>query len=142
MYMTSSIPLSVEYVIGTAGHVDHGKSSLVHALTGVDPDNLKDEKSRGLTIEPGFGWMDLPSGRRVSVVDVPGHERFIKNMVLGASSIDVALIVIAADEGIMPQTIEHCSILQIYGVTDAIVVISKRDLSIYSLYELIEDIFK
>ncbi|MQG46945.1 MAG: selenocysteine-specific translation elongation factor [SAR202 cluster bacterium] len=128
MYMTSSIPLSVEYVIGTAGHVDHGKSSLVHALTGVDPDNLKDEKSRGLTIEPGFGWMDLPSGRRVSVVDVPGHERFIKNMVLGASSIDVALIVIAADEGIMPQTIEHCSILQIYGVTDAIVVISKRDL--------------
>ena len=128
MYMTSFIPPSVEYVIGTAGHVDHGKSSLVYALTGVDPDNLKDEKSRGLTIEPGFGWMDLPSGRRVSVVDVPGHERFIKNMVLGASSIDVALVVIAADEGIMPQTIEHCSILQIYGVTEAIVVISKKDL--------------
>ena len=128
MYMTSFIPSSIEYVIGTAGHVDHGKSSLVYALTGVDPDNLKDEKSRGLTIEPGFGWMDLPSGRRVSVVDVPGHERFIKNMVLGASSIDVALIVIAADEGIMPQTIEHCSILQIYGVTEAIVVISKKDL--------------
>ena len=92
------------YVIGTAGHVDHGKSTLVHALSGIDPDRLQEEKDRGLTIDLGFAWFALPSGREVSVVDVPGHERFIKNMLAGVGGIDLALFVVAGDEGVMPQT--------------------------------------
>ncbi|MCA9855146.1 MAG: 50S ribosome-binding GTPase, partial [Dehalococcoidia bacterium] len=92
------------YVIGTAGHVDHGKSALVRALTGIDPDRLVEERERGLTIDLGFAWLTLPSGREVSIVDVPGHERFIKNMLAGAGGVDLALLVIAADEGPMPQT--------------------------------------
>src|SRR3954451_12338602 len=95
------------YVIGTAGHVDHGKSTLVKALTGIDPDRLKEEKEREMTIDLGFAWLTLPSGEVVSVVDVPGHEHFIKNMLAGVGGIDAALLVIAADEGIMPQTREH-----------------------------------
>ena len=90
------------YVIGTAGHVDHGKSTLIHALTGIDPDRLRVEKERGMTIELGFAWLDLPSGLEVSIVDVPGHERFIKNMLMGVGGIDLALLIVAADEGVMP----------------------------------------
>src|SRR5438046_7144975 len=95
------------YVIGTAGHVDHGKSTLVTSLTGIDPDRLREEKERGLTIELGFAWLTLPSGREVSIVDVPGHERFIKNMLAGAGGVDLALLVVAAAEGPMPPTGEH-----------------------------------
>ena len=115
-------------VIGTAGHVDHGKSRLVQALTGIDPDRLREEKERGLTIDLGFAWMTLPSGREVSIVDVPGHERFIKNMLAGAGGIDLALLVIAADEGVMPQTREHLEILDLLGIGSGIVAVTKRDL--------------
>jgi selenocysteine-specific elongation factor len=116
------------YVIGTAGHIDHGKSTLVRALTGIDPDRLREEKERGMTIDLGFAWLRLPSGREVSIVDVPGHERFIKNMLAGVGGIDLALLVIAADEGIMPQTEEHLSILELLRVKRAVVALTKRDL--------------
>jgi len=99
-------------VVGTAGHIDHGKSALVRALTGVDPDRLEEEKRRGMTIDLGFAHFDLPSGRRVGLVDVPGHERLIRNMLAGATGIDLVLLVIAADEGVMPQTREHLDILR------------------------------
>ncbi|MDQ3929380.1 MAG: selenocysteine-specific translation elongation factor, partial [Chloroflexota bacterium] len=115
------------YVIGTAGHVDHGKSTLVKALTGIDPDRLQEEKAREMTIDLGFAWLALPSGREVSVVDVPGHERFIKNMLAGVGGLDAALLVIAADEGPMPQTEEHLAILHLLGVSRGIVVLTKRD---------------
>jgi selenocysteine-specific elongation factor len=115
------------YVIGTAGHVDHGKSTLVKALTGIDPDRLQEEKAREMTIDLGFAWLTLPSGREVSIVDVPGHERFIKNMLAGAGGLDAALLVIAADEGPMPQTEEHLSILHLLGVNRGIAVLTKRD---------------
>lgn len=116
------------YVIGTAGHVDHGKSTLVKALTGIDPDRLQEEKAREMTIDLGFAWLTLPSGREVSVVDVPGHERFIKNMLAGVGGLDAALLVIAADEGPMPQTEEHLDILHLLGVDKGIVVLTKSDL--------------
>lgn len=116
------------YVIGTAGHVDHGKSTLVLALTGIDPDRLQEEKAREMTIDLGFAWLTLPSGREVSLVDVPGHERFIKNMLAGVGGLDAALLVIAADEGPMPQTEEHLAILHLLGVSKGIVVLTKRDL--------------
>jgi selenocysteine-specific elongation factor len=116
------------FVIGTAGHVDHGKSLLVQALTGIDPDRLREEKTRGLTIDLGFAWLTLPSGREVSIVDVPGHERFIKNMLAGAGGIDLALLVIAADEGVMPQTREHLAVLDLLGIERGVLVITKRDL--------------
>ncbi|MDY6834527.1 MAG: selenocysteine-specific translation elongation factor [Chloroflexota bacterium] len=116
------------FVVGTAGHVDHGKSVLVQALTGIDPDRLPEEKERGMTIDLGFAWLELPSGREVSIIDVPGHERFIKNMLAGVGGIDVALLVIAADEGVMPQTREHLAILDLLGVERGIVVITKKDL--------------
>ena len=116
------------HVIGTAGHVDHGKSTLVRALTGIDPDRLREEKERGLTIDLGFAWLALPSGREVSIVDVPGHERFIKNMLAGAGGVDLALLVVAADEGPMPQTREHLAILDLLDVPGAIVVITRTDL--------------
>ena len=93
-----------QIILGTAGHIDHGKSSLVRALTGIDPDRLKEEKERGLTIDLGFARFPLSDGRLVGVVDVPGHERFIKNMVAGVATVDFALLVVAADDGIMPQT--------------------------------------
>lgn len=115
------------YVVGTAGHVDHGKSTLVKALTGIDPDRLTEEKERQLTIDLGFAWFDLPSGRQVSVVDVPGHERFIKNMLAGVGGIDAALLVIAADEGPMPQTEEHLDILGLLEIERALVVLTKID---------------
>jgi selenocysteine-specific elongation factor len=104
-------------VVGTAGHVDHGKSTLLVALTGRDPDRWEEEKRRGLTIDLGFVWASLPSGREVSFVDVPGHERYIKNMLAGIEAIDVALLVVAADEGWMPQSEEHLAVLDLLGVT-------------------------
>src|SRR5436853_6028030 len=116
------------YVIGTAGHVDHGKSTLVLALTGIDPDRLQEEKAREMTIDLGFAWLTLPSGREVSVVDVPGHERFIKNMLAGVGGLDAALLVIAADEGPMPQTDEHLDILDLLEIDRGLVVLTKRDL--------------
>jgi selenocysteine-specific elongation factor len=116
------------FVIGTAGHVDHGKSTLIEALTGINPDRLCEEKSRGMTIELGFAWLELPSGREISVVDVPGHERFVKNMLMGAGGIDAALLVIAADEGIMPQTREHIAILDLLNVDRGLVALTKSDL--------------
>src|SRR5436190_2252286 len=116
------------FVIGTAGHVDHGKSTLIEALTGIDPDRLAEEKQRGMTIDLGFAWFKLPSGDEVSIVDVPGHERFIKNMLAGVGGIDLALLVIAADEGVMPQTREHLAILDLLGVSRGILVLTKRDL--------------
>jgi selenocysteine-specific elongation factor len=116
------------YVIGTAGHVDHGKSTLVKALTGIDPDRLAEEKERQLTIDLGFAWMTLPSGRQASIIDVPGHERFIKNMLAGVGGIDAALLVIAADEGPMPQTEEHLDILGLLEVDRGLVVLTKIDM--------------
>ncbi len=125
------------YVLGTAGHVDHGKSALVKALTGIDPDRLAEEKERGLTIELGFAWLKLPSGKEVSIVDVPGHERFIKNMLAGVGGIDIALLIIAADEGVMPQTREHLAILDLLGISQGIVVITKKDLVDEEMLELV-----
>jgi selenocysteine-specific elongation factor len=116
------------YVIGTAGHVDHGKSALIRALTGIDPDRLQEEKERGLTIDLGFAWLTLPSGREVSIVDVPGHERFVRNMLAGAGGMDLALLVVAADEGVMPQTREHLAILDLLQVRSGVLVLTKKDL--------------
>ena len=117
------------FVIGTAGHIDHGKTALVKALTGVDTDRWEEEKRRGITIDLGFAPIDLPGGVEASVVDVPGHEGFVKNMLAGATGIDVALLVIAADEGIMPQTEEHLAILELLGVLRGIPVLTKSDLA-------------
>jgi selenocysteine-specific elongation factor len=115
-------------IIGTAGHIDHGKTSLVKVLTGVDTDRLKEEKKRGITIELGFAPFTLPSGLRLGLVDVPGHERFVKNMVAGATGIDLVLLVIAADEGVMPQTREHLDICQLLGVKSGVVALTKTDM--------------
>jgi len=115
-------------IIGTAGHVDHGKTQLVKALTGKDTDRLKEEKERGISIELGFAPFVLPSGRRVAIIDVPGHERFIKNMLAGVGGIDLVLMVIAADEGVMPQTREHLDIIQLLQIPRGIIVITKQDL--------------
>ncbi|HEX8969848.1 MAG TPA: selenocysteine-specific translation elongation factor [Chloroflexota bacterium] len=115
-------------VIGTAGHVDHGKSTLIRALTGIDPDRLQEEKERGMTIDLGFAWLRLPNGIEVSIVDVPGHERFIHNMLAGVGGIDIALLVVAADEGVMPQTREHVAILDLLGISSGVVALTKRDL--------------
>jgi selenocysteine-specific elongation factor len=116
-------------VIGTAGHVDHGKSTLVHALTGIDPDRLKEEKEREMTIDLGFAWLSLPSGERVGIVDVPGHKDFIKNMLAGVGGIDAALFVVAADEGVMPQTREHLAILDLLQVRGGVVALTKIDMA-------------
>ncbi len=116
------------HVIGTAGHVDHGKSTLVRAITGIDPDRLAEEKQREMTIDLGFAWLTLPGGRTVGIVDVPGHRDFIENMLAGVGGIDLALLVIAADEGVMPQTREHLAILDLLGVTDAVVALTKTDM--------------
>ena len=115
-------------ILGTAGHIDHGKTSLVKALTGVDTDRLKEEKARGITIELGFAHLELPGGLRFGIVDVPGHERFVRAMVAGVGGMDLVLLVIAADEGIMPQTREHLEICQLLGVKRGIVVLTKKDL--------------
>ena len=114
-------------IIGTAGHVDHGKTLLVKALTGIDTDRLAEEKKRGITIELGFAHLDWPDGTQAGIVDVPGHEKFIKNMLAGAGGIDLAMLIIAADDGIMPQTVEHLDILTLLGVKDGLIVITKAD---------------
>ena len=126
------------YVIGTAGHVDHGKSTLVKALTDIDPDRLPEEKEREMTVDLGFAWMTLPSGREVSIVDVPGHERFIKNMLAGVGAIDLALLIVAADESVMPQTREHLAILDLLRIRRGLVVITKTDLVDEELVELVK----
>lgn len=116
------------FVLGTAGHVDHGKTSLIKALTGVDTDRLKEEKQRGITIELGFASIELPSGQQLGIVDVPGHEKFIKNMVAGAAGIDLVMMVIAADEGVMPQTKEHLHICSLLGISRGLVALTKTDM--------------
>jgi selenocysteine-specific elongation factor len=116
-------------VIGTAGHVDHGKSTLIAALTGTHPDRLKEEQMREMTIELGFGWMTLPNGEEIGIVDVPGHRDFIENMLSGIGGIDAALLVIAADEGVMPQTREHLAILDLLQISAGLIVLSKIDLA-------------
>lgn len=125
------------FVLGTAGHIDHGKSVLVQALTGIDPDRLREEKERGMTIDLGFAWLTLPSRREVGIVDVPGHERFVKNMLAGVGGIDLALLIVAANEGVMPQTREHLAILDLIGVRRGIVVITKKDLVDEELLSLV-----
>lgn len=116
-------------IIGTAGHIDHGKTALIRALTGRDTDRLKEEKKRGITIDLGFTWFDLPGGERAGIIDVPGHEKFIRNMAAGVAGMDLVLLVIAADEGIMPQTREHMDIMELLGVQRYIIVLNKCDLA-------------
>ena len=134
------------YVVGTAGHVDHGKSTLVEALTGIDPDRLREEKERGMTIDLGFAWLKLPGGNEVSIIDVPGHERFVNNMLAGVGGIDLALLVVAADESVMPQTREHLAILDLLRIERGLVVVTKKDLVDEDWLELVvsdvEDVLK
>ena len=125
-------------IVGTAGHIDHGKSALVRALTGTDPDRLPEEKRRGITIDLGFADLELDD-LRIGFVDVPGHERFIKNMLAGAHGIDLLALVIAADEGVMPQTREHFDICRLLGVRNGLVVITKSDLVDEDMLVLVED---
>ncbi len=126
-------------VIGTAGHIDHGKSTLVQALTGTDPDRWVEEKERGMTIDLGFARMELPDGRQVGIIDVPGHERFVRNMVAGATGIDLVVLVVAADDGVMPQTREHLSIMNLLGVRRGLVALTKIDLVDEELVEFAEE---
>jgi len=126
-------------ILGTAGHIDHGKTALVKALTGVDTDRLKEEKERGITIELGFTYLDLPSGIRLGIVDVPGHEKFVKHMVAGVWGIDLVALVIAADEGVMPQTKEHLDICKLLKVKKGLIVLTKIDLVDRELLELVKE---
>ncbi len=128
-----------QLVLGTAGHIDHGKTTLVKALTGIETDRLKEEKARGITIELGFAFLDLPSGLRLGIVDVPGHEKFVKNMVAGAAGIDLVALVIAADEGVMPQTREHLDICTLLGVKEGLVVLTKVDMVDQEWLELVTE---
>ncbi|PID78005.1 MAG: selenocysteine-specific translation elongation factor [Deltaproteobacteria bacterium] len=128
-----------ELILGTAGHIDHGKTSLVKALTGTNTDRLKEEQKRGITIELGFASLDLPSGNHLGIVDVPGHEKFVKNMVAGASGIDIVAMIVAADEGIMPQTREHMDICNLLGIKYGLIVVTKSDLVDEELKELVYD---
>lgn len=130
------------FVLGTAGHIDHGKSKLVEALTGIDPDRLPEEKRRGMTIDLGFAWLSLPDGSEVGIVDVPGHERFVKNMVAGVGGIDAVLFVVAADDGWMPQSQEHLQILDFLKIKKGIVVITKIDLVKEEWLSLVEEDIK
>src|SRR5512145_2361963 len=116
------------YIIGTAGHIDHGKTSLIKALTGFDTDRLKEEKERGISIDLGFAHLDLADGTSAGIVDVPGHERFIKNMLAGAHGIDLVLFTVAADDGVMPQTEEHLDIVHLLGVERGVIALTKADL--------------
>jgi selenocysteine-specific elongation factor len=115
-------------IIGTAGHIDHGKTSLVRALTGVDTDRLKEEKARGISIDLGFAYLSAPNGLVLGFVDVPGHEKFIHNMLAGATGIDFVILVVAADDGIKPQTLEHLAIVDLLGIERGIVALTKIDL--------------
>jgi selenocysteine-specific translation elongation factor SelB len=126
-------------IMGTAGHIDHGKTALIKALTGVDTDRLKEEKERGITIELGFASLALKSGRRLGIVDVPGHEKFVKNMVAGAGGIDMVVLVIAADEGVMPQTREHLDICSLLDIKKGIVALIKIDLVDEEWLDLVKD---
>ncbi len=133
-------PFFMKYIIlGTAGHIDHGKSSLVKALTGVDPDRLKEEKERGITLDLGFASIDLPGGNRLGIVDVPGHEGLIKNMLAGVGGIDIVMLVIAADEGIMPQTREHLAICDLLHVKKGIIALTKTDMVEKDWLVLVQD---
>ena len=140
--MSRSDPASVAFaglaIVGTAGHIDHGKTALVRRLTGVDTDRLPEEKARGISIDLGFAPLVTPAGIRVGLVDVPGHERFVKNMLAGVGGVDLVLVVIAADEGVMPQTREHLSIVQLLGVPRAVVVLTKADLVEREWMELVK----
>ena len=137
--MTPPVSGIANVIVGTAGHIDHGKSSLVRTLTGIDPDRLPEEQERGMTIDLGFARMRGADGRLVGIIDVPGHERFVKNMVAGATSLDIVMLVIAADDGVMPQTREHLEILGLLGVQSGFVVLSKIDLVDNDLRELAVD---
>src|SRR5277367_2567449 len=125
-------------VLGTAGHIDHGKTALVRALTGVDTDRLPAEKERGITIDLGFAALDLGE-YHLALIDVPGHERFIRNMLAGASGLDLAMLIVAADDSIMPQTREHLEILRLLGLAGGVVVLTKCDLADPSWLDLVED---
>src|SRR5438128_4406251 len=127
-----------DLILGTAGHIDHGKTSLVKALTGIDTDRLPEEKARGITIDIGFATLDLGE-YRLGIVDVPGHERFIKNMLAGATGLDLALLVVAADDSVMPQTREHLEILRLLGLTGGLVALTKCDLGTEDWLALVED---
>ena len=129
-------------IIGTAGHIDHGKTALVRAMTGLDTDRLKEEKKRGISIELGFAPLTLPSGQRAGIVDVPGHERFVRQMLAGAFGMDLVLLIVAADEGIMPQTREHLDIIRLLGINQGIVVITKKDLVDEEWLMMVEDDIK
>jgi len=131
--------LEKNIILGTAGHIDHGKTSLVKALTGIETDRLKEEKERGITIELGFALLDLPNGQHIGIVDMPGHEKFVKNMVAGSSGIDVVTMVIAADEGVMPQTREHMEICNLMGIEHGMVALTKIDMVDEDLLELALD---
>src|SRR6059036_3256701 len=127
-----------DLILGTAGHIDHGKTSLVKALTGIDCDRLPEEKARGITIDIGFAILDL-GDYRLGIVDVPGHERFVKNMLAGATGIDLALLVVAADDSVMPQTREHLEILRLLGLPSGLVALTKCDLADPSWLALVEE---
>ncbi len=129
----------VHVVVGTAGHIDHGKTALVRALTGIDTDRLPEEKARGITIDLGFAYLEEPDGLTIEIVDVPGHERFVKNMLAGVGGIDLAMLVIAADEGVMPQTREHLAICSLLHIKSGLVVLTKRDLVEPDWLELVRD---
>jgi len=137
---TGGAPLSERppLTLGTAGHIDHGKTALVTRLTGKNTDRLREERERGISIELGYAELELPSGARLSVVDVPGHERFVRTMVAGATGVDLFLLVIAADDGVMPQTVEHLAIIELLGVRDGVVALTKSDLVDEELLELAE----
>src|SRR6185295_13591000 len=126
-------------VIGTAGHIDHGKSTLVKALTGIHPDRLPEEQEKGITIDLGFAPLILSNGMRVGIIDVPGHERFVKNMVAGATGIDFVLLIVAADDGVMAQTREHLQIVDLLGVRDGLTVITKIDMVEPDYVELVKE---
>src|SRR3982750_3018433 len=134
-----SAAVAASMILGTAGHIAHGKTTLVRALTGVDTDRLPEEKRRGITIDLGFAPLVLEGVGTVGVVDVPGHEAFVRTMVAGATGIDLALLVVAADEGVMPQTREHLAILSLLGVRGGVVALTKRDLVDDDWLALVED---
>jgi selenocysteine-specific elongation factor len=126
-------------VVGTAGHIDHGKTSLVKALTGIDTDRLPEEKARGITIDLGFAFLEEPDGLTIEIVDVPGHERFVKNMLAGIGGIDLAMLVIAADEGVMPQTREHFAICSLLHIQSGLVALTKTDMVEPDWLELVRE---
>src|SRR6516162_7741439 len=134
---TGSHPMTRDLILGTAGHIDHGKTTLVKALTGVDCDRLPEEKARGITIDIGFARLDL-GDFRLGIVDVPGHERFIKNMLAGATGIDLVVLIVAADDSVMPQTREHLEILRLLGLRHGVLALTKCDLVDETTREVVE----